>query len=486
MVLFNGVNRIIPGAYTKTDASGLITTSLAPGGIVGIIGTGYGGEPNKVYHFTSSVLAEETFKSGKLLDAMKAAWLNGANDIYAVRIGQATKSVITLVNESSADVITLESRDWGSWTNDIEIKIENGTTLGYKVTIKYIDKNNNVTIESSTGVGAIPSFDNIPNIAELATVITEGSSLLKVREILNEEDSIIPINYTKLINGSDGVLNQDEEITTTLQDWSTALNLYESYAVNILNPAETDASEVHALFLQHCIEMSEKEMYRFCVVGGGVSDPIGDIQNPGSDPLSCIGRAYNLNHKRVVFVATGVNNKKAAYTASMIAGKLAGFDAATSLTYKTLVGVSSLNTKYTQTQKEELITRGCIILEDAAAGRRVLRDITTQQDIRLGLTEDPFKDITTLRIADYTNTNLRNILQDMYIGKKGLSGARSALANTSVDVLSKLKEREIITNFRNISVTTDPANPKVFKVSCEVVPVFTITFILISTTLTNT
>lgn len=486
MPLFNGTNKILPGAYTKTDATGLITTSLAPGGIVGMVGTCYGGEPNKVYRFTSSALAEETFKSGKLLDAMKAAWLNGANDIYAIRVGQASKSVITLIDETSADAIILESRDWGSWTNNIEIKVENGTTLGYKITIRYIDENNKVTLESSSGVGAIPSFDNIPNITELANVITEGSSLLKVREIVSSDAILTPINYTKLTNGSDGILNDDDEITTTLQDWSEALELYETYAVNILNPAETDAPEVHALFLQHCIEMSAKEMYRFCVVGGGETDSIGDIQNPTSDPLSSIGRAYNLNHERVIFVATGVNDKKAAYTASMVAGKLAGFDAATSLTYKTLVGVTSLNIKYSQTQKEDLITRGCIILEDATAGRRVIRDVTTKQDVRLGLTEDAFKDITTLRIADYTNTNLRNILQDLYVGKKGISGARSAIANTCVDVLSKLKENEIITSFKHISVVQDPDNPKIFRVSCGVVPVFTITWIFISTTLTNT
>jgi len=483
--IFNNVNRILPGSYTKTDATGLITTSLAPGGIVGMIGTAYGGEPNAVYRFTSSSLATETFKSGKLLDAMKAAWLNGANDIYAIRIGAASKSVITLIDASSGDVLTLESRDYGTWTNDIEIKIESGTNFGYKLSIRYIDENNNITLESSSGAGAIRQYDDIANVTELASVIDEFSSLLTVNTIHDADATIVSINYTKLTMGSDGLLDADDEIITTVDDWTTALSLFDTYDINILNPAGTDSATIHALFLQHCIELSSKEKYRICVVGGGSDDNIGDVNNPSSDPESSIGRAYNLNHERAIFTATGVNGENAAYTASLITGKLAGFDAATSLTFKTLNGISSVNTKYTQTQKEDLLMRGCLVVEEAPAGRRVIRDVTTKQDIRLGLTEDPYKDITTVRIADYTNTNLRDILQDIYIGKKGVSGARSAIANTTLSILSKLQGLEIISNYRNIQVTQDADNAKIFRVSVEVIPVFTITWIFISTTLSN-
>lgn len=486
MPFFNNSNKVLPGAYTKTDATGLITTSLAPGGIVGMIGTAYGGEPGSVYRFTSSALAEETFKSGKLLDAMKAAWLNGANDIYAIRIGAAARSTITLTDSTSGEAIILESKDYGSWTNSISVKIETGSSLGYKLSIRYIDSTNKVTLESSTGVNKITAYDNIANIAELATVITENSQLVQVNSIVDATKTLVSINYTNFTQGSDGLLDVNNEITTTLSDWTNALKLYETYAINILNPAGTDSAEVHALFLQHCIEMSSKEMQRMCVVGGGATDSVGDVTNPGSDPLSSIGRAYNLNHERIIYVATGVNDEKAAYTASLVTGKLAGFDPATSLTFKTLNGITSLNTKYTQTNKEDLITRGCIILEDATAGRRIIRDVTTIQDIRLGLTEEAFKDITTVRISDYVSTNLKSILQDLYVGKKGLSGATNAMANTCVDVLSNIKEAEVITNYRNISVSADPSNPKIYRVSCNVVPVFTITWIFITTTLTNT
>lgn len=470
MPLFNGINRILPGAYTRTDASGLISTTLAPGGITAIVGTAGGGEPGKVYRFNDSGTAKSTLKNGDLLDALNGAWQNGAKVQYAVRIGNALKATKTLSNAATGGSVigTIQSKDWGSLNNNISIKVGTGTNFGFNFTVLYTE-GSRVTTEL---------YEDVVDLGELAVSLTDSSSYV---ELTSFASSGIPYinNLTVALTGG------DDGLTTILSDWTDALDSLKVYDVQLLHPANVSDALVHSAFLQHCIEMSDAQKFRIAIVGGGVTQNVGDANNPGSDPTSHIGRAYSLNHERIIYVGSGVNGLKAAYTASLITGKLAGFDSATSLTFKSLTGVTSLNQQYSQTEKEDLITRGVIVIEDAPNGRRVIRDVTTRQDNLLGISEDPFKDITTVRIADYVNLNVKNILEATYVGKKGTTSAISSMKNTTASILGKLIEGEIITNFRNVTVTQNVDNPKVFEVVYEIVPVFTITWVFITTRLSN-
>ena len=483
--LFNGRNIKIPGAYAKTDASNLISTTLAPGGIIGMVGTAEGGEANKVYHFTDSVSAKEVFRGGNLYDAMETAWLQGAQDIYATRIGNPTKGFSTISSDSSGSnvIAVIESQDWGSWVNSLTFKFTNPSNIGGSV------HGFEMYINDATGT-TVEHYINLDNIGDLVTALSgTNSQYLQVSSTQTYVASAFPyigastITYT-MSGGADG-------LTTVLEDWTDGLDQFKLYDINLINPAGAIDPIIHSACLQHCIEMSDNQKFRICVVGGDETENVGDVINPSSDPTSHIGRAYTLNHERAIYVAPGVatsaGTKNGAYTASMVAGKLAGADSATSLTFKSLTNISTVNQRFSQTETEDLLTRGVVVVEPGPNGFRVVRDVTTRQDTDPGISENPFKDITTLRIADYVNTNVKNVLEATYIGKKGLSSAKSAMQSTVATILTRLMEpgNEIITNFRNITVSQDSLNPKVFNVSYDIVPVFSITFIFITTRLNN-
>ena len=107
-VYFNGELITIPGAYSKTDASGMSTKSDGDGAkIIAFIGESTGGEPATVQFFTEPTTAKKVLKSGDLLKACEKAWnpvsktkegmaLGGANIIACIRSNKATKSSYTI------------------------------------------------------------------------------------------------------------------------------------------------------------------------------------------------------------------------------------------------------------------------------------------------------------------------------------------------------------------------------------------------------
>jgi hypothetical protein len=99
--------------------------------------------------------------------------------------------------------------------------------------------------------------------------------------------------------------------------------------------------------------------------------------------------------------------------------------------------------------------------------------------------ESPYKEITTVRIADYVNAVVRTNLEGIYIGKKGIAGIEASIASDTTSLLLKLKEAQIILGFQNVVVTRDTSDPKIVYVSYAVAPIQPINFIFITTKLVN-
>jgi len=461
---FNGKFFRVPQVSIKTDISGLTSTALAPGGIVAMLGSAEGGEPNQVTRFTDPISAANVFRGGDLLDAATAAWQHGAQIIYLTRIGDATQSTLTINDASSAAVVTFTSKDYGAYTNDIRAKVEAATTSGSKITIQFYDSlTNRTTLE----VG-----DNLANGTAISAYFNANSNLV---DTVTASASGIPANitYTNFASGSDGT-------PLITSDWTTGLNLYATEFVNILHPAGSTDATVHALFQTHVETYSSQKAERTAIVGAAIGDPVGAIGTTNS----YVDRAYNMNSERMVFVVPGTDGKSAAYTAAKIVGKAAGVDVATPLTYQTITA-SAIEKKFSESEKDTLVQYGVLAIEEVPAGRRIVRGITTVQDPSI-TDEDPFKEYSVLRIRDYVNSNLRSILETTYIGKKGVFGVESQMQSTTSSVLGKLKEAEIIQGYRNITVTKDPNNPKVFYISFQVAPISPIDWIFVTTEFVNT
>ena len=470
-VTWRNYNLVQPQAVVYTDTTGLATVGLAASGILAIIGTAEGGVPNTATAYVSATDARNDFRGGNLLTAAENAWAEGARQLYLTRVGATSGTALnypcqqaSLTLQASAyDTVMITSRGYGSWTNNIRAKVESGTTSGVKVTLQYYN--------SSTGVTTVESQDNLVNAAAIGGWLGNTSTLCS-GTVLN--GILVPdtIAYTNLAGGGDG-------LSPTTTDWQNAIALYDEIPVDLIHVSSTD-SIVHNLLSTAVTNASNNKYERIGVVGGALSMSVGDMStNP-----SIINSAYNLNSDRMVYVSPGTDAVAPSFTASKVAGLIASVDVATPMTHQT-INSDSIETKFTSPQKNSLITYGTTAIEEVLSGRRIIRGITTAQDLS-ATNEHPFKEISVRRIADYVSKTIRDNLEALYIGKKGVNGVTSSIAGTVTSLLLQLKEQQIIVGFKDVVVSQSPDNPTVYYVSYRVAPIQPINYILITTVLTNT
>lgn len=91
------------GAYVKTDLSAIRQINGTATGIPAFLGLAEGGEPYKVYRLMSYAEAVEVFKGGPLLDHIKAAFIGGAGEVVAIRIGTPTVASATIEINTDSD-----------------------------------------------------------------------------------------------------------------------------------------------------------------------------------------------------------------------------------------------------------------------------------------------------------------------------------------------------------------------------------------------
>lgn len=192
---FNGQQIIKPGVYSRVDPTSLTPVEYGATGRIAFVGTSVGGPPvtatmnsasntpGPVMWMNDPSLAKSVLKGGDLLNASKFAWnpspdQNGADLIAFVRVNPATQASLTLKDGSSNACLTLTSKDWGAWTNNIQVSIGNGTTSGKVVSLACYQYN----IQEG-GVGT--SADNLGNAFTLQYTGNATSAALTITNSLS-------------------------------------------------------------------------------------------------------------------------------------------------------------------------------------------------------------------------------------------------------------------------------------------------------------
>lgn len=152
-IFFNGRLISVPGSYSEVDASGLEQVGLGAAGIVGVLGTAVGGKPvtalesvNDFLRFNKPELARRTFRSGDLREACDMLFApardpdipGGAVEIVAMKVNPATQSTASFANVQGP-AMDVESIDYGAFTEQINVDIQDGTTQGKLITITFED-----------------------------------------------------------------------------------------------------------------------------------------------------------------------------------------------------------------------------------------------------------------------------------------------------------------------------------------------------------
>lgn len=147
-VFFGGRFLVAPTVASRVDDSALVNPNPAGAFGLALVGQAEGGEPGVALKFSDPTRARQVLRTGKLLDALERAMhpsndsdFPGAGTVTAVRVNPATKATLTLKDSTSADVIVINSSDWGRWNNQIKVKIEDGTQANTKkATVAYTDQ----------------------------------------------------------------------------------------------------------------------------------------------------------------------------------------------------------------------------------------------------------------------------------------------------------------------------------------------------------
>jgi hypothetical protein len=150
---FEGISTNIPGVYTKSEYPPSLGAIGPATNVVAVIGKAKGGIPhnasgvdddNKVNVLTSVAQAIDLLRGGNgmymtefYLSPTKDPNLGAPSQCLFFRVDPALKGTGTMQDGSLNDIIDLESTRYGALANQISRKVEAGTNIGHKCTVKF-------------------------------------------------------------------------------------------------------------------------------------------------------------------------------------------------------------------------------------------------------------------------------------------------------------------------------------------------------------
>lgn len=163
------------------------------------------------------------------------------------------------------------------------------------------------------------------------------------------------------------------------------------------------------------------------------------------------------------------------YMASAAGGWLAGEpNIAMPLTYKVLVGFTILNDKvYKQTVLNQLGDAGITVVQPVTGGGRVQHGKTTTQS---GAPEE--EEISIVFIRDHLARTMRRSFR-AFIGQPEDPTLIPSLTQRAISLLNAFVSQNLITDYRNLSVSRDEVEPRQYNIVVEVQPNYPVNWIFI-------
>lgn len=173
-VTFNGKRIVHAGAYSRLNADALNTLGTLTARKLIFLGTSEGGQPDTIHWFSNPSDARDVLRGGDLLQAGELAW-NPSND----GVGAGTIGFLRVTPATQAqfvqDSMTIKSKDYGVWNNQIQIKLENGATSGTKKLTVYNWLDNFSEVYDDIGAIFTIQYTGSAAYADI-TITTDGTS----------------------------------------------------------------------------------------------------------------------------------------------------------------------------------------------------------------------------------------------------------------------------------------------------------------------
>lgn len=246
----NGIQLIAPQAVAVVLEESVVGNQPAASLAVAIIGPADGGQPLTFKEVFNYAQAKAIFRSGVMVDLLKrvygpSASAPGAYRVIACRVNSGVQSSYAIKDAGAAAVINLVSTDYGLHTNQIQVKIEAGTTSGYKASVKGFDGAATIVQDNIarsmlsvqyTGAGSAGTLTT--SSTQLTTTITGASDAV----------TLDFASYPTIQNLADALVGTGKYAVTVLGDPKLAANTLDIVsAINIKSSAQTLAAHVQAL-----------------------------------------------------------------------------------------------------------------------------------------------------------------------------------------------------------------------------------------------
>jgi len=431
---------ILPGTYIDVRAEGLIGVGGIATGNVGIVGTAQRGPVDTAVTLGSYAEALDTFGAADrwpdtagaqagaltLTRALQHVFAGGASTVYAVRIGGAGMVAAAwnvpdaAGGASPPTLFTLTASSPGTWGSAITVAVAAPAAGDVTLTITR-DREK----ETFTGDDA----------GALAAAVNATSRLVVAGAVAAADTAKRPRDGTVSL-ATQGAGNANPATGTTV---AAALAVLEREPVNIVVVAGEGPATASAPLLAHLEATENAAMERIGVLGASS----GVVATVNSESAT-------LRNPRLVFVAPGIRaddpgragerNTQAvlppAYTAAMVAGKLAALAPHLSLTNKDLP-VAGVEPEYTRAQMKGMLNNRVLIIKKDL-GFRVVKGITTD--------DAAFRQISVRRTVDYAKEGVRRG-SNPYIGRLNNSRVRAALKATLDGFLSGMVLDEMLTGY---------------------------------------
>mgnify|MGYP001050684847 CR=1 FL=1 len=304
----------------------------------------------------------------------------------------------------------------------------------------------------------------------------------------------IPIaSYLFFINGYNKVLIKQLEISeeaTNLEiesKYKDALAELEKYNISIIIPTlAINKFNIASDTIGHIFKMSSSSYRKERIAIFGVDEVDGYITNIDNyiDLLKIerdVRKRIQLLYPGIAYVSIynmDIKIPSSIYAAGY-ASKMLTFDAATSMTRKSISGITMPYPEFfSEVDKNSLVNKGVTFIDSQGGGAIVRRSMTLDDS------DYASQEISITNSIDLVVSTLRRSLENSYVGTKIIGSATyNNIALSTSRILDSFVINQIISEYKEISVTRGDS-PNVVNISFKIRPIYTLLWGVINVTIT--
>jgi len=331
---------------------------------------------------------------------------------YCLNASNATKGTGWLLDGSSAQLIKLTAANWGSWSADIGIKVENNTTYVIITITDPADSGIKVVSDQLTSLTQVLQFLNVSGEDYFAAQQQTELSTLPATF-----DNTLAATYDYAAGTNpDPTVTDYENIIAFLPQWIQVNNI--RWICPVADLSGADQHNIYQQFRDLAIAQ-RLAGYPIQIICGGI---VGDIVIDAGDTTDPVYRTGIYNSQDVLFCAPGIDNLGAFISfAPAIVGWLNKSPICHNLTADEIFAWR-LETIYSTADLETLIDAGVISIIKSKNSYNVSKGVNTLQDndsiwnVVSGTTILP----SQRAIADYVQKTFKEDLE-RFVGSDGVT-----------------------------------------------------------------